>query len=103
MVAIDGPYLMLDAPLADRIDDAYGGATVEKLSDTRIVHVGVEQLHFSADFDRSLAVENYVGENDVNIGTYYYDEEHAWTAVQVDNLKHGWVSNVRFVYWPLSW
>jgi len=93
VVGVEGHSLVLDAPLVEPLDQAYGGGTVKTIRDRRISHVGIEHLQIRSSFDASLVEHDkiYYGRN---IGSYYYDEAHAWTAVGMNNVEHAWVSRL---------
>lgn len=124
VVGVEGHSLVLDAPLVEPLDQVpvctstpalvlilphslaairppspclhhqvYGGRTVKTIRDRRISHVGIERLQMRSSFDASL-VEHDKVYNGRNIGSYYYDEAHAWRAVVMDNVEHAWVSRL---------
>ena len=64
------------------LDVRFGGGYVYKATDRRIQQVGVECLAIESSFDRSKVVRNHTY-GTVHLGDHYYDEEHAWSAVQV--------------------
>ncbi|ACB77001.1 DUF6298 domain-containing protein [Opitutus terrae] len=81
IVAIDVPAkeLELNAPITAALEQRFGGGSVAKVTDARIVrHVGIEQLVLESEFaaDRPL------------------DEEHSWIAVAIDSAEDAWVRKV---------
>jgi hypothetical protein len=80
VVAIDGArnQITLDAPITTAIEARYGGAVVTKVAGEPIQRLGVERLLLESAFDHA------------NLK----DEEHAWIAVQLDNVEDAWVRSV---------
>lgn len=79
VVAIDGNRLTLDAPITTAIEKRFGGGTVARGDFAgRVARVGVEHLRCVSEFDRAQPK----------------DEEHAWTAVSLDQAEDAWVRQV---------
>ena len=98
VVAVQGPTLTLNAPVFQTIEDRFGGGTVVRYSDPgRIEKSGVEELRIVSVFDRSKfkADPKLTPAQAVR---QYEDEDHAWTGVMLDRIRHGWVSRVTVVH-----
>ncbi|MEK3886840.1 Ig-like domain-containing protein [Bacillus sp. FSL K6-3431] len=87
ITGIKGSIVTVDAPLANSIEERWGGGEIIKYDDYRIENVGVENLRVDTEFDPSVTKEQG-GE------TYYADENHAQTFVKMDNVKNAWVRDV---------
>ena len=95
VVAVEGDTLVLDAPLVESIDSAYGGGYIDRVTDGRISHVGVEQIQFRSVFNESLRDDSRDGYTAERYPwPYYSDEQHASTAVSFDNVVHAWASRI---------
>ena len=82
---IKGNTLTLDAPIVQVIEDQYGGGRVYRYSfPGRIARVGVENLKL---------VSEYASDE---------DENHAWEAVVLRGVEHGWVRKVTAQYFAYS-
>jgi hypothetical protein len=69
----------LDAPITTALESRYGGATIQTHTQPgQLHHVGVEGLILRSEFDR----------------TNPRDEEHAWIAIQLENVEDAWVREV---------
>jgi hypothetical protein len=88
ITGINGNVVTVDAPLANSIEERWGGGEIIKYSDNRIENVGVENLRVDVEFDPSITREHNNGE------IYYADENHAQTFVKIDNTKNAWVRDV---------
>ncbi len=79
IIAIKGDEITLDAPITTALDEKFGGGNLAKLSWTgRLQNVGVENLRCESIFDPANAL----------------DEQHAWEAVALDNVRDAWVTDV---------
>lgn len=79
VVAIDGDKVTLDAPLTTSLDEKFGGGTLTTVTwPGRISQVGVENLRLESTFDAANPL----------------DEQHAWEAINLDNVRDAWVANV---------
>ena len=77
--------ITIDAPLVQVIEDQYGGGRVYRYSfPGRIANVGVEALKLESEFDSDE------------------DENHAWEAVVLRGVEHGWVRKVTAQYFAYS-
>ena len=84
---IVGKEIHIDIPITSDIDSTFGQATVTTYTwPKRIENVGVENLRCISDYDTSNAK----------------DEEHAWFAVHLKNVKNGWVRNVTALHFVSS-
>lgn len=71
--------ITLDAPITMALEKRWGGGTVAVVAgNDAIERVGIEDLTLESAFN----------------AVHPMDEEHAWIAVQIDNLRDGWVRNV---------
>jgi hypothetical protein len=76
---IDGDAITLDAPLTTALDAAHGLCRIRGYSwPGRVRNAGVENLRCESEYDRANA----------------YDEQHAWTAIGVENAEDIWVRQV---------
>jgi hypothetical protein len=74
---IEGSTITLDAPLANSLDQKYGGGTVSRYTwSGRITNSGVENLRGVSDYASST------------------DENHGWTFIRMDAIENGWVNNI---------
>jgi hypothetical protein len=79
--------ITLDAPLTMALDAAHGGGRLQVYSwPGRISQVGVENLRCESAFDRGNPL----------------DEQHAWTAISIENVRDGWVRQVTAVHFAGS-
>lgn len=79
ITSITQDTITLDAPLTTAIESRFGGGWVEPYTwPGRISHVGVENLRLVSTFDQDNPK----------------DEEHAWTAVTMENAENAWVRQV---------
>ncbi len=77
IVDIQGNKLLLDAPVVMAIEQQYNGGQIIKVAENnRLRHVGIENLTLVSDYSDKM------------------DENHGWTALQLDSLENGWVRNV---------
>src|SRR5262249_23087632 len=76
---IDRDAITLDAPLTTALDAAHGRCRVRGYSwPGRVRNAGVENLRCESEYDRANT----------------HDEQHAWTAVGVENAEDVWVRQV---------
>ncbi len=76
---LDGDSVTLDAPLTTALDVKHGGGRLQVYSwPGRISQVGVENLCCESAFDPSNP----------------HDEQHAWTAISLENVRDSWVRQV---------
>ena len=69
----------LDAPITMALEKRWGGGTVAMTNaNAPAERIGIEDLTLESSYDTSHPM----------------DEDHAWIAVQMDNLRDGWVRNV---------
>ncbi len=80
VTAVDGNQLTFDAPLTTAIEKQYGGGTVAKvIGNSRIHHVGVENLSLISETDSDNRS----------------DEEHSWFGVVANHVENAWIRCVR--------
>jgi hypothetical protein len=85
VVAIEGDRITLDAPLTTAIDDKFGGGKVGAAeSGERLI--GVENLRLESVFDPANPL----------------DEQHAWDAISIDQVRDAWVADVTAVHFAGS-
>ncbi|MDP0500824.1 MAG: DUF6298 domain-containing protein [Verrucomicrobiota bacterium JB022] len=79
VVQIEGNTATFDAPITTALEQRFGGATVQRYTwPTRLENVGVEHLNLVSEFDASNP----------------HDEEHAWIAIELDNVENAWVAGI---------
>jgi hypothetical protein len=81
IVAIDAVAhsVSFDAPITTALESRYGDATVQVLPAAELLrNVGIENFTLESEFDSSNPS----------------DEEHAWNAIQLEQVENAWVSNV---------
>ena len=79
VTAVDGTTITLDAPVTIALEKRFGGGTVEVFAqDGYVAESGVERLRCVSGFDRANPL----------------DEQHAWEAINLDNVRDAWVANV---------
>jgi hypothetical protein len=92
ITAIDGNTITVDAPIANAIEQKWGGGQLFKYTDgARIEQVGVENMRADTEFDPS--VMDTVMDND-KTDPYHADEKHAERFVVFNSVKNGWVRDV---------
>ena len=85
VTAVEGNTLHLDAPLANSLDERWGGGYVYRYEyPGRISQVGVERLRAVSEFDGPE------------------DEDHAWNCVVLHSLENAWVREVTAVHFAYS-
>ena len=95
VVALDGDRVTVDAPLVQAIEKKFGGGMVYRYRDPgRIARVAVENLRAISEFDDTIPDERHEGE--------FADENHAWTMLEVNHARDGWVRNVTSIHFGYS-
>ncbi len=84
LTQINGDTLFFRNPIVMALDENFGGGMVYKASFDRIENVGVENIAFKSE---------YASET---------DEDHAWTAVEYNSVKNGWVRDVKSWYFAYA-
>lgn len=85
ITAISGNAISINIPIVDVIEDYYGGGTISKIQSTgRISHCGVENLRIQSHYDGNT------------------DEDHAWTAINIEYSENCWVKEVTGQYLAYS-
>ena len=80
IVAIEGPSVVLDAPLSMALATDDGATARRGVSTSRIREVGIENLRLISRHDPSRPA----------------DEDHSWTGIAVDRAEDVWIRNVAF-------
>jgi len=81
VVAVDSAHntITLDAPITMALEKRWGAGTVAVVqSNAPAERIGIENLTLESGHDAANPL----------------DEEHAWIAIQIDNLRDGWVRNI---------
>lgn len=79
VTAIADNSVTLDAPLTTAIEKPFGGGTLATSEwPRRIAHVAVENLRCESEWNKANPA----------------DEQHAWEAIHLDNVRDAWVVNV---------
>jgi len=87
IVSIDTNTLFLDAPLTTALDPDLGGGTVQRYDwPGRISNCGVEHLRLVSACNPE----------------HPFDEDHAWMAIELDNLEDCWIRNVTGLHFVSS-
>ena len=89
---IVGDTLYFDNPIMMSMETQYGGGSVFKGAfNGRINHCGVENMQFVSYYDTSKKEGS-------GSSSYYNDENHSWTAIDITKTEHSWVTNVTSKY-----
>ena len=84
ILAIDGNAITLDTAITMTMDKTYNSCTISKIEDSgRITEAGIENLRFVSYYDQSIED----------------DENHGWTAININNCRDCWVKDVTSVYY----
>lgn len=84
---VDDTTVTLDTPLTQAFDAKLSVGTVRKYTWAgRVERVGVENLRCESSFDKSNSK----------------DEQHAWDAIGLENVRNAWVRKVSFRYFAGS-
>lgn len=87
VTAVSGNKITVDAPLTTALDVKYGGGTIAKANWPGLIkQVGIENIAFRSDFDKSNPK----------------DEDHSWMAVSLENMQDGWVRQATFKHFAGS-
>ncbi len=87
VVAVQGNFLTLDAPLTTALDSTYGGGLLAAADRSgRVQQAGIENLRLESTIDKNQPK----------------DEEHRWTAITLENVQDAWVRQVTFVHFAGS-
>ncbi len=79
--SIKGNSITIDQPIVQELDEQYGGGEIFKYEfNSRISHVGVENLLLETEYESDTA------------------ENHAWDAIHFDKIENGWVRNITARY-----
>jgi hypothetical protein len=90
IVEVEGNTLLLNIPMVQGLDRAFGKTTVMRYEfPGRIRNVGVCDLTFRAEFDDSIREPNRFLEGPEH---HFTDEENARFAVHIDKAQHVWVT-----------
>ena len=85
--AIEGNRLVLDAPLVQSLDAAYGGGTVTRYTLERVCGCGVEDLTLESSYNASRVEDGVC-----------VDEDHAWYGLLFSAAEDCWARNVAVKY-----
>ncbi len=91
VTAVEGKCITVDAPLVCAIEAKWGGGEIKKFRDGRIGQIGVENIRFDSEYDKSKT-ETEGGKK------YEADEEHAIRAVGFSNVKNCWARDLTAVH-----
>lgn len=81
ITAVNGLEITLDAPLTTALDSAFGRGTLARYTWAgRIAQSGVENLTLESSYDKANPK----------------DEDHRWTAINLENVQDAWVRQVVF-------
>ena len=81
ITAVNGSEIIIDAPLTTALDSAFGGGTLAHYTWAgRIAQSGVENLTLESVYDKANSK----------------DEDHRWTAIDLENVQDAWVRQVVF-------
>ena len=83
VTAVRGKRIYIDVPIVQALDANYGGGKVFVTKYECITGSGVEDMTIKCSCDLSITYNSR-----------YVDENHAWDAVSMKRLEHGWVRNV---------
>ncbi len=91
--SIDGNKITLDIPLVNALQKEYGGGIIYKYSmPKRIQQVGIENMYAEAIYDEKVTKE------DVNVGTYCCDEQHASRFVSFNACQNSWAKDLTCIH-----
>lgn len=79
IVAIEGRRVILDAPVMNALDAAFGGGSIFRATTSRVAECGVESLRLVSDYEK---------------GRETSDEQHAWSAITLGAVENAWVRDV---------
>lgn len=88
ILAVDGNKLYFDAPVMDIIDPVYANGYVSKITSSRIINIGIENMKMTSSYATS-----WTSSQDEN-----HDEQHGWTAIRFDNSRDCWVKKITAYY-----
>jgi hypothetical protein len=93
VTGISGNLITLDAPIANALEQCYGGGTLVRYEDPqRIENVGVENLRVESDYDPHVTDTQIDGKPGDTL--YAADEEHAVNFAVLNHVKNAWVRDV---------
>lgn len=82
---INGNTISINIPIVDAIEEQYGGGTVSKVKmKNRISNCGVENIRFKSVYSSPE------------------DENHAWSAIVLNQTENSWVKNVTAKFFAYS-
>ena len=88
VVAITGDMLRIDQPLVHGLDVSFGGGEVYKINMARLEEIGIENMRLESTYSSSVGIDT--------------DEDHAWTAVQFNNVQHSWARSLECWHFTFS-
>ncbi|WP_218918725.1 DUF6298 domain-containing protein [Rufibacter tibetensis] len=78
-VEVAKKQITVDAPITTALEQQYGGGTVAKVTaEEPLQHIGIENLILESEFAKNNPK----------------DEEHAWYAISLDQVRDAWVQGI---------
>ena len=91
--AVNDDKVWLDCPLVYALDSKYAAEmSLRKMSRERVQECGVEDLYLVTEYDPDVV------DKDGN----RVDENHAWTAIEVQSAENCWIRNIKSAHFGLS-
>ena len=91
--AVNDDKVWLDCPLVYALDSKYAAEmSLRKISRERVQECGVEDLYLVTEYDPDVV------DKDGN----RVDENHAWTAIEVQSAENCWIRNIKSAHFGLS-
>lgn len=91
--AVNDNKVWLDCPLVHELVSKYASEmSLKKISRERIQECGIEDLYLMTDYDPDVV------DKDGN----RVDENHAWTAIEVQSAENCWIRNIKSAHFGLS-
>jgi hypothetical protein len=84
LTKVSGDTLFFRNPVVMALDENYGGGMVYKASFDRLENIGIENIAFKSEYTSST------------------DEDHAWTAIEFNEVKNGWARDLKSWYFAYS-
>ena len=110
---INGNTITIDAPIFCAVETRWGGGEVYKYDDAgRLENVGIENLRGISEYDPTVRITSYGNMDRGNWDApdilhyegeeYYADENHAFTFINMSNVKNGWARNISGLHFGSS-
>ena len=91
--AVNGDKVWFDCPLVHELNSKYASVmSVRKISRERVQECGIEDLYLMTEYDPDVV------DKDGN----RVDENHAWTAIEVQSAENCWIRNIKSAHFGLS-